>query len=72
VERGAKINKRDKMKCAKCGTENGECRKCCYSCGSFLEGWALHNVTGEYGYRTSDGYFLTGDKANKYLIKETK
>lgn len=49
------------MICKQCGKENGFAKKCCSSCGAFLEGWTINNVTGEYGYRDKDGGFTTID-----------
>lgn len=45
------------MKCKICGTDNPELRKTCCECGRFLEGNTINNVTGEYGYRGSNGLF---------------
>lgn len=53
------------MKCKKCGHENSDIKRCCESCGSFLEGWTINNTTGKYGYRTSTGEFLSPDKAKE-------
>ncbi len=43
------------MICKKCGEENGDAKRTCCRCGAFLEGYAINNVTGEYGYRGADG-----------------
>ena len=32
-----------------------DAKRTCSSCGAFLEGYTLNNVTGEYGYRGADG-----------------
>lgn len=62
------------MKCKKCGQENGDLKKTCTSCGAFLEGYAINNVTGKLGYRGSDGYFYESEAQfydklkNKYFI----
>lgn len=45
------------MKCKQCQTENSPIKKTCSDCGAFLEGPAINNVTGEFGYRNSDGSF---------------
>lgn len=45
------------MRCKKCGKENAEMKKCCSSCGAFLEGYTFNNVTAEFGYRGGDGNF---------------
>ena len=45
------------MRCKKCGTENAPLKKCCDTCGAFLAGYTINNVTGEYGYRDEDGKF---------------
>lgn len=47
------------MKCKHCGTENAPLKKQCNSCGKILEGECVNNVTGEMGYRNSDGSFTT-------------
>lgn len=49
----------------KCGHENGEMKKCCEYCYSFLEGWTVNNTTGKYGYRTDMGEFLSPEEAKK-------
>lgn len=43
------------MECKQCGEENGGAKRACSRCGAFLEGYALNNVTGEYGYRGANG-----------------
>lgn len=43
------------MRCKKCGEENAEMKRCCSSCGAFLEGYTFNNVTAEFGYRGGDG-----------------
>lgn len=45
------------MVCKVCGAENPDVKRCCSECGSFLEGYTVNNVTGEYGYRGADGNF---------------
>ena len=45
------------MTCNKCGTANAPLKRCCSSCGAFLEGRVINNVTGEVGYRNTDGSF---------------
>lgn len=39
-------------------------KKTCYNCGAVLSGWTVNNVTGEYGYRNSDGSFTKEPKRN--------
>jgi len=56
------------MRCKKCGEENAELKRCCSSCGAFLEGYTLNNVTGEFGYRGGDG----GWYKNKAEYMKTK
>lgn len=51
------------MRCKRCGEENPGMRKCCIRCGAFLEGYAVNNVTGEYGYRGADGLFYKDEEA---------
>lgn len=53
------------MTCKKCGTDNGTCKKTCINCGACLEGYTFNNVTGEYGYRGSDGYFYHSEEEYK-------
>lgn len=45
------------MKCKKCGQDNALLKKTCNYCGAFLEGECINNVTGEFGYRDSNGMF---------------
>jgi len=49
------------MICTECGSKNAPLKKCCESCGAFLEGRCINNVTGKPGYRNADGSF-TPDK----------
>ena len=49
------------MKCKRCGAEMPDAKKTCSECGSFLEGYTLNNVTGEYGYRGADGNFYKSE-----------
>jgi hypothetical protein len=49
------------MICKQCEKDNGFAKKCCSSCGAFLEGWTINNVTGKFGYRDKDGGFFTID-----------
>lgn len=35
------------------------------NCGACLEGYTFNNVTGEYGYRGSDGYFYHSEEEYK-------
>ena len=62
------------MICKKCGKSNAPIKKCCTSCGSFLVGMTINNVTGEYGYRGGDGLFYKSeeeynDKKNEPKVK---
>lgn len=50
------------MKCKKCGAENSDAKRTCGTCGAFLEGYTLNNVTGEYGYRGADGNFYKSEE----------
>lgn len=50
------------MKCKRCGAEMPDVKKTCSECGSFLEGYTLNNVTGEYGYRGADGNFYKSEE----------
>lgn len=45
------------MKCKHCNTENAPLKKICSNCNKILEGYCFNNVTGNYGYRNSDGTF---------------
>lgn len=57
------------MICEKCGKSNAPIKKCCASCGSFLVGMTINNVTGKYGYRGGDGMFYNSKEeyeAEKY------
>lgn len=45
------------LKCRRCGAEQDSSIKCCRTCGVFMEGPAVNNVTGETGYRGADGVF---------------
>lgn len=45
------------MKCKYCGREVPDIKKTCPFCHSFIEGYTLNNVTGEFGYRDKDGAF---------------
>ena len=53
------------MICKKCGEENAEMKKCCSSCGAFLEGYTFNNVTAEFGYRGGDGNFYKSEEDYK-------
>lgn len=57
------------MKCKKCGTENAPIKKCCSHCGAILEGFTINNVTGEYGYRGSDGLFYKAETEEEAIQK---
>lgn len=57
------------MDCPKCGASNAPLKKTCHNCGAILTGWTVNNVTGEYGYRNSDGSFT---KEPKRLTEESK
>lgn len=57
------------MDCPKCGASNAPLKKCCYRCGSILSGYTINNVTGEYGYRNSDGSFTKEPKRNADAIE---
>lgn len=50
------------MKCKRCGADMPDVKKTCSECGSFLEGYTLNNVTGEYGYRGADGNFYKSEE----------
>ncbi len=50
------------MKCKRCGAEMPDAKITCSECGAFLEGNALNNVTGEYGYRGADGNFYKSEE----------
>ena len=50
------------MKCKRCGAEMPDAKRTCSECGAFLEGYALNNVTGEYGYRGADGNFYKSEE----------
>ena len=52
------------MDCPKCGASNAPLKKTCHNCGAVLSGWTVNNVTGEYGYRNSDGSFTKEPKRN--------
>ena len=58
------------MICKKCGKGNAPAKRCCSSCGAFLEGYTFNNVTGEYGYRGGDGgwYINETEYKNKIII----
>jgi hypothetical protein len=56
------------MKCKKCGETNGEAKRTCGYCGAFLEGECFNNVTGEFGYRDSNGMFHSYQ--NGYTVKD--
>ena len=60
------------MICKKCGADNAPIKKCCASCGSFLVGMTINNVTGEYGYRGDDGLFYESEQEyiNDYIKDE--
>lgn len=64
------------MDCPKCGASNAPLKKCCYRCGTILSGYTINNVTGEYGYRNSDGSFTSSnlkvDENGQVDIKEIK
>jgi hypothetical protein len=47
------------MECKNCGYENAPLKKTCENCHKVLVGNCQNNVTGEYGYRTEDGEFIT-------------
>ena len=55
------------MKCKYCGEKNSLVKKTCTACGAFLEGYTFNNVSGAFGYRKADGFFIEcGDaKINK-------
>lgn len=53
------------MICKKCGKENAPAKKCCSSCGAYLEGYTINNVTGEFGYRGIDGLFYKSEEDYK-------
>ena len=55
------------MICKKCGKMNAPAKRCCSHCGSFLEGYTVNNVTGEYGYRGGDGGWYKNEQ--EYLNK---
>jgi hypothetical protein len=57
------------MECKKCGESNAELKKTCSYCGAFLEGHTINNVTGEWGYRDSNGIFYP-DKENKTTVSD--
>ena len=57
------------MKCKQCGEENGDAKRTCSCCGAFLDGYTLNNVTGEYGYRGSDGNFYKSEE--EYLSQSS-
>ena len=57
------------MECPKCGASNAPLKKTCYNCGAVLSGWTVNNVTGEYGYRNSNGSFT---KEPKRLTEDPK
>lgn len=50
------------MKCKHCGADNAPLKKCCDNCGKYLEGYTVNNVTGEHGYRGSDGEFYRSEE----------
>ena len=45
-------------------------KRTCQHCGSFLEGYTVNNVTGEFGYRGGDGgwYINETEYKNKIII----
>ena len=45
-------------------------KRTCQYCGSFLEGYTVNNVTGEFGYRGGDGgwYINETEYKNKIII----
>ena len=57
----------NQMICKKCGKMNAPAKRCCSHCGSFLEGYTVNNVTGEYGYRGGDGGWYKNEQ--EYLNK---
>ncbi len=42
-------------------------KRTCQYCGSFLEGYTVNNVTGEFGYRGGDGGWYKNEQ--DYLNK---
>lgn len=45
------------MRCSYCGRDVPDAKKTCPYCGSFMVGYTINNVTGEYGYRDENGMF---------------
>lgn len=50
--------------------DNAMLKRTCQYCGSFLEGYTVNNVTGEFGYRGGDGgwYINETEYKNKNII----
>ena len=53
------------MICKNCGENNAPLKKVCVVCGKFLVGKCVNNVTGELGYRDSEGLFHTNAPNDK-------
>lgn len=58
------------MDCKKCGSGNAPLKKCCTNCGAFLEGFAVNNVTGQVGYRNSDGSFKPTESETRNAMQK--
>ena len=58
------------MECKRCGADNPPAKRTCMECGAILEGYTVNNVTGEYGYRGSDGGWYKSEEEYREAIKE--